>query len=83
MPTTIAVEFNGAVFIPREPVHLPAGTKAAVILAPPAGGPFAAPPPPMPAAQRAEWESFLAAARAAIPSTETVDDAMREIRGRP
>jgi hypothetical protein len=82
MPTTIAVEFNGSVFVPREPVNIPAGTKAAVVLTP-TDGPFAAPPPPMTPTQRAEWDSFLASARAAIPHGATVDDAMREIRGRP
>ena len=89
---TITWEYDGAVFIPDEPVNLPPGTRGTIDLPEPAAGvPSAAeditdgarPMPPMTEEQRRDWDELVADLRATEPVWPTVEDAMRYTRGRP
>ena len=69
----VKAEFDGRVFIPCEPVDLPAGTRVEVVV----------PPPAMTADQQKQWEEITAQLDASAPHFPTVNDALRYSRKRP
>jgi hypothetical protein len=72
---TIRAEFDGRVFVPTEPLRLPAGTPVEVIVP--------APAPELTATQLAEWQAILQELQATEPALDTVDEALRYSRKRP
>lgn len=81
MSRTITAVFDGKAFVPVEPVDLPTGTPVQLLV----GEPVVAgkPPRPMTPDERRRWEAFVTGLRSAAPDPPTLDEAMRDIRGRP
>lgn len=75
----IVAQFDGKVFVPEEPVDLPAGTKVSI----PLPGRASSTLPGFTSAEDAKWQEIVAHIRAGEPDPPTVDEAMREIRMRP
>lgn len=69
----VQAEFDGRVFIPCQPVELPAGTRVEVVV----------PPPLMTEEQRKQWERIAGQIASSAPEFPTVDEAMRYSRKRP
>jgi len=70
---TMKAEFDGRVFVPYEPVELPAGTKVEVII-----------PPRKPTEEEnRQWQEFLKKLRASEPYFPTLEDALRYTRKYP
>ncbi len=74
MPVVKAT-FDGRVFVPAEPVDLPAGLAVDVVLP--------APPPALTPEEMKEWEEILDEIRASPPHFPTVEDAISYTRKRP
>jgi hypothetical protein len=72
---TIQAEFDGRVFVPRQAVDLPVGTKVAVIV----------PDPPRAPTEEENriWEYIQRQLDATEPYFPTVEEAMRYLRKRP
>lgn len=69
----VQAEFDGRVFVPCQPVELPAGTRVEVVV----------PPPKMTQDQLKEWEDIAQQIESSAPHFPTVDEAMRYSRKRP
>jgi predicted DNA-binding antitoxin AbrB/MazE fold protein len=69
----VQAEFDGRVFVPCQPVELPAGTRVEVVV----------PPAKMTEEQRTEWEEIANQIEASAPHFPTVDEALRYTRKRP
>ena len=67
----IRAEFDGRVFVPCDPVALPAGTKVEVMV----------PPAPPTAEEQARWEEIKKEINASEPHFPTLDDYLRHRRG--
>jgi predicted DNA-binding antitoxin AbrB/MazE fold protein len=72
---TFLAEFDGKVFVPCEPVNLPAGTRVEVSL------PW--PPGKLTLEQKAVWEELKKSLDSTEPHFQTVEDAMRYSRKYP
>jgi hypothetical protein len=72
---TIRAEFDGRVFVPSEPLRLPAGTRVEVIVPVPASE--------LTAAELSEWQAILHEIQTSEPAFESVDEALRYSRKRP
>ena len=69
----VKAEFDGRVFIPCQPVELPAGTRVEIVV----------PPPRMTEDQLRQWEEIAQQIESSAPHFPSVDDAMRYSRKRP
>ena len=69
----VKAEFDGRVFVPCQPVDLPAGTRVEVVV----------PPPAMTPEQVREWEEIAGQIESSAPHFPTVDEAVRYSRKRP
>jgi predicted DNA-binding antitoxin AbrB/MazE fold protein len=69
----VKAEFDGRVFIPCEPVDLPAGTRVEVVV----------PPAEMTADERQQWQAIAAQIESSAPHFPTVEDSLRYSRKRP
>jgi hypothetical protein len=69
----VRAEFDGRVFVPCDPVDVPAGTKVEVMV----------PPAPATPEEQARWEEIKRQIDASEPHWPTLDEAMRYIRKRP
>jgi predicted DNA-binding antitoxin AbrB/MazE fold protein len=69
----VKAEFDGRVFVPCQPVDLPAGTRVEVVV----------PPPAMTEEQARQWEEIANQIESSAPHFPTVDEAMRYSRKRP
>ena len=74
MTTFIKARFDGRVFVPAEPIDLPAGSTVAVFVP---GGP----PAPTPADEH-RWQTVLDALEASEPAFLTVEEALSRSRRR-
>ncbi|MBY0512463.1 MAG: hypothetical protein K2P78_00960 [Gemmataceae bacterium] len=78
--------FDGKTFVPTEPVELPVGTRADVVVTlDEGGGPTAMiqPPPPMTPERQRTWEELTRQWASGELPWATVDDAIGYSRGRP
>jgi len=69
----VKAEFDGSVFIPCQPVELPAGTRVEVVV----------PPPKVTAGQLKQWEIMASQIDSSAPHFPTVEEAVRYSRKRP
>lgn len=72
--TSVVAEFDGKVFVPSQPVDLPAGTRVEILI-----------PRPHRAAtphEDREWQGILSELAASEPAFPTVEDALRATRRR-
>jgi hypothetical protein len=69
----VKAEFDGNVFVPCQPVDLPAGTRVEVVV----------PPPAMTPEQARQWEAIATQIESSAPHFSTVDEALRYSRKRP
>jgi hypothetical protein len=73
--SVVKAEFDGRVFVPCEPLNLPAGTRVEVIVP--------GPPPKLTPEEAREWQEILQQIAATEPPFPTVEEAMRYTRKRP
>jgi hypothetical protein len=69
----VQAEFDGRVFIPCQPVELPAGTRVEVVV----------PPPKLTDEELLKWEDIARQIESSAPHFPTVDEALRYTRKRP
>lgn len=74
MPT-IHAEFDGRVFVPRQPVKLPAGTQVEVLVP--------GTKQELTDEDKREWQAILHEINSSEPVFPTVEDALRYTRKRP
>jgi hypothetical protein len=80
--STIVAEFDGSVFVPQQPLDLPAGTKVTIVLPEATASPSVPPRRPT-EAERREWERFLAELNSTEPYFPTVEHAIGYSRRYP
>jgi predicted DNA-binding antitoxin AbrB/MazE fold protein len=82
MTEFLQAESDGRVFVLARPVNLPAGAKVEIQVRTSAGR-LPAAPKPMTDDQRAIWDEIQRDLAASPPPHATLEEAMRDIRGRP
>ena len=80
--STVVAEYDGSVFVPQQPLSLPAGTKVTIAI------PETSPAPPAPPRrptdeERREWERFVAELNSTEPYFPTVEHALGYSRKYP
>jgi hypothetical protein len=82
--TNVVAEFDGKVFVPCQPVDLPAGTQVTIrIPAHSSEAPSSLKRPPPTPQQRQEWERLMRELNATEPYFPTVEDAIGYSRRYP
>lgn len=80
----VVAEFDGKVFVPCQPVNLPAGTKVSVALPGVSTGAELIKKKPLPTTkQQQEWEQLMRELNATEPYFPTVEDAIGYSRKYP
>ena len=72
--TSITAEYDGRVFVPSQPIDLPAGTRVVI--------PVPSPPRRPTASEDIEWKNILDEIAASPPAFPTVEDALSASRRR-
>jgi hypothetical protein len=80
---TVRATFNGQVFVPEGPVDLPAGTKVDVLTQPARRIIGTVPTRELTPEEEAVWSELTENLRNNPPDPPTLEECMRQIRGRP